>query len=249
MRMQAAFDLAKFRQGLQAEADQITRMARRAQTELAWRAREDVKTDMWTRAFDRPTPWVTNGMMIRPAEGEGQPAELDWKPGSAGSIPASRIVHAQIEGGARRAKRFEVALRRIGALAQDQFAVWGSGAPLDRYGNLTGARIVKILSDLQAFQEVGFQANRRADRKSRGKLRDLKYFYVRGTHPGLNLPAGIYEQRRRGNPKLIIAFVKRASYRPRFAPARIARESIARNTAEVWRLAITKTLPFRSLRG
>lgn len=248
MRMQVAFDTARFRTGLLMEAGQMARTARRAVNELAWRAREDIKAEM-DSVFDRPTPWVKNGVMIVPAIGEGNVAELYWKPGSVGAVPAGNILRAQIAGGARRVKRFEKALRAAGVLPDGMFATWASGAPLDRFGNLTGARIVKILADLRAFAEVGFQANRRADGKSRGKLRDLKYFAVRGTKPGVKLRAGIYEARKRGNPKLVIAFVKAPAYRARFAPARIARDSIARNRAQVWQLAITRSLPFRSFTG
>lgn len=243
-RVGVTFDTAAFQRALDAEAARLQRTARRAVNELAFRARDAIRGEM-DRVFDRPTPWVKNGVMVVPARGEENSAGVEWKPGSIGSIPAEKILRAQIEGGGRRLKRFERALQAVGVLPPGMIAVWAKTAPLDRFGNLTGGRITKILSYFRAFPEVGFQANRRADGRSRGKLKDQQFFVVRGFRNSTRLPPGIYERRRRGNPRMVIAFVKPPSYRPRFNPAAVAARVVREQSAEVWQLALERRLPFR----
>jgi hypothetical protein len=247
MKMTVTADHTTFQRGLMAEADRIARTARRAVNELAWRGVERIRDDM-RRTFDRPTPYVQQGMNVIPARDQENVATIAWKDsfGNKSTGPgAGRVLRAQIEGGARSQKRFERALR----LGNDTVAVPAKFAELDQYGNYKPAALVKILSDLRAFGEQGYLANRSASRASRGVRRNERYFMIR-TKTASGLAPGIYLRGQRGkSPQMVIAFVKAASYRPRFNPVAVVRETVERERAEVWQLALEKRLPFRTSRG
>ena len=249
MRVAVAVDTNRLKLDLQRERDRLTRVSRRVVYELAHRAVADIKAEM-PRVFDRPTPWVINGVYVSPLRSENS-ATVDWKPGSAGSVPAEKILQAQIQGGGRRLKRFE----RLFALRPGYNVVPGKWADLDQYGNIKPSQLVQILSFLRLFREVGFTANRprRARNRGRRTRAGAEYFIrpigaTQASHPDTwHLPPGVYRvARSQGDaPLLVLAFVRAARYRPRFAPARIVRETVARHATEVWNLGLARQLPFR----
>jgi hypothetical protein len=249
MQVSIAADTARLKLDLERERDRLTRVARRVVYELAHRAVLDIKADM-PRTFDRPTPWVVNGVYVAPLRSENS-ATVDWKPGSAGSTPAEKILRAQIEGGQRNLKRFE----RLFALRPGYSVVPGKWAELDQYGNIKPSQLVQILSFLRLFSEVGFTANRSRRLRNRGRrTRAGAEYFIRpigatqATHPSTwHLPPGVYrvDASQGGAPLLVLAFVRAARYRPRFAPARIVRETVARDASEVWNLGLARQLPFR----
>lgn len=234
-------DHARLRAGLDAQSRQYRNFARRTIYAAAYQAVDDIKADM-RRVFDRPTNWVLNGVYVAPVRSQDS-ATIAWKPGGGNkSIPAEKILRAQIEGGKRRLKRFE----RMLNLPSNRIAVPAKWAELDAHGNISGAIIVKILSDLRLFGEVGYVANRR--NRSRGARKSERYFIIR---PGSEHPVfspGIYRiaNDMGGAPLMVMAFVRAGNYRARFAPARIAQRSVAANIEKLWGQALTRTLPFRS---
>ena len=248
MRIAIAFDTSRLKQTLDEERARLARTIRRAVNEAAYRARDDIKEAM-RQIFDRPTPYVMDGMRVTPARDGpdlgGIEAVIDWAPGGGnkGGISSGRILQAQIEGGQRRVKRFERAL----GLPNNRSAVPGKWAELDAYGNISAGQIVKILSYLRLFGEQGYTANR-SNRASRGVRAGESYFIIRPGTDHHTLSPGVYRvaQEMGGAPLLVIAFVRAAQYRARFAPARIARESVERNMPVIWQQALTRTLPQRS---
>lgn len=245
MDVRISFDTSRLRQALRRDQDRLARTLRRTVNDLAIQGREAIRADM-DKTFDRPTPWVRNGFNVIPAvdadQLRGIVAEIDWKPGSAGSIPAEKILRAQIEGGQRRLKRFENIIK----LPTNVTAVPGKWADLDRYGNLNRGQLTKILSYLRLFGEQGYRANR-SNNPSRGVRRAERYFIVRPGEVVGRLPPGIYRNADEygGAPLLIIAFVRAGNYRARFAPAAVARAAIQRGASATWQQALTRTLPFR----
>jgi hypothetical protein len=240
MRIGVAFDTARLRQDLAREQDRVLRATRRAVYELAHRSVAEIKAEM-RQVFDRPTPWVLNGVYVAPRRDENS-AEVAWKPGGGSkAIPAEKILRAQVEGGARRQKRFE----RLLGLPANRIAVPGKWAELDAYGNLKAGQIVKILSDLRLFGEVGYLANRR--NRSRGRRRRETYFMIPPGSEHPQLWPGIYRYANDmgGAPLLVIAFVRAANYRARLNPAAVIRRTVARDAGQVWNLALTRQLPFR----
>jgi hypothetical protein len=241
-----AFDVSRLRQDLIREQRSLAQTVRRAVNAMAYGGRDAIKADM-VRTFDRPTPWVLNSVNVIPATDSDvlagtAGAVIDWKPGSAGTISGDKILRAQIEGGARRLKRFEVVI----GLPANRVAVPGKWAELDRYGNISRGQITKLLSYLRLFGEQGYRANR-SNRAGRGARQIEKYFMIPVGAEHATLAPGIYRnaQEMGGAPLLIIAFVRAANYRARFRPADIARAYVQSNTSTIWQQALTRTLPFR----
>jgi hypothetical protein len=116
---------------------------------------------------------------------------------AAKAVPASKWLAPEIYGGQRNAKRFELRLRHAGILGANQYAIPGTAAKLDAYGNMSRGQIVAILSDLQAHFDP--KANSTAkSRKSRERRNSRKgksggvYFAIT-TRRG-RLRPGIYER-------------------------------------------------------
>jgi len=170
------------------------------------------------RTLDRPTPYTLRSLYIKYATEKNQRAIVWLKDDGAGKgTVASKYLAPQIEGGTRRQKRFERALSARGLLPSGMFAVPGSGAKLDAYGNMSRGLIGQILSALgSAETKAGYSANRTAGSiKRRGKK--LAQFFV--GRPGKGLPLGVWQrfQFARGSAiKPVLIFVKGVSYHPRF---------------------------------
>lgn len=162
-------------------------------------------------SFDRPTPYTLRGMRYKLAT-EGNPVVRIWLEEFADKgIPPAKYLAPQIDGGTRRHKRFERALIEKGLMSPVAYAVPGRQAPLDAYGNVPGPFIVRMLSDLQAFAEGGYRANRKGARKGRRKT---NYFFV--PRPGSSLKPGVYWHMPGGLVGVVFAFVSKPSYRRRF---------------------------------
>lgn len=261
MRATFSLDMERVRRELDRAAAPLRRMARRAVNELAFRAQEAVVQEM-QRRFVNPTPWVLKGTFVKIARGEETIAELGWKDmysvrrqsqDQGGGMPAREVLAPHIDGGARRLKRFEQVLRSAGIMRPNEYAVISKVAPKNRYGNIPREELVAILSDLRAFNEVGFTANRRRDaRATKGK-----YFAITSDQRDhgkrrVGLAPGIYRNRRAPGlrPVMMFRFVERTpSYRLRFAPAEVAARVVREQTQEVWKLAMERRLPDRTSSG
>jgi hypothetical protein len=201
--------------------------------------------------IDRPTGYTLRGLFVRPATMARPLAEVGLKDDLATSnqgIPPSYYLAAQIEGGPRRLKRFEVALEAAGAMPKGWRAVPGRGADLDAHGNISRGQLVKILSFFRLFNRAGATQNR-SNRASRGTRRRDEYFMIPvGTnHPRLS--PGVYRvaQEMGGAPLMVLAFVRHFRYRPRLAPAEVVQRVIASDAPEVFVAAIERRLPFRRM--
>lgn len=164
-----------------------------------------------TEVFDRPTPWALGGLRYK-SPSTSAPVVSIWLEESPGKgIPAAKFLSAEITGGPRKPKRFELALQAKGLMPTGTYAVPGRQAPLDAYGNVPGSFIVRMLSDLQAFGEQGYRANRRGKRRG---ARKSNYFFVppKGSH----LRPGIYWHMPGGLQGTVFIFVSRAAYSSRY---------------------------------
>jgi hypothetical protein len=237
------FDTARLKQDLARDKARLARTLRRVVNAAAYQALDDVRADM-TKVFDRPTPFVQRGLYVIPARDgdsfDGTVAQLDWRQFGA-AVTAQKVLRAQMEGGARNLKRFE---RAIG-LPASRVAVPAKWAPLDQYGNIPGPFIVQMLSALRLFGEQGYRANRAEGAKLRRG--QSEFFIVRPFSEHGQLSPGIYRvaQEMGGAPLMVVAFVRRANYRARFFPDRVARASVAQNIQGLWQQGLARTLPFR----
>lgn len=251
IRMSATALEEGFRKGMQETGERFLRQARRAVNDLAFRGRDAVREEMG-RAFNKPRDYLVDDVRVNVAKDSAPVAEVVWYrdpqiAGKLGRPGGARIFAPHIDGGARRLKRLDKAMHFIGVPA-GMIVVPARFAELDAEGDLKGAALVKIISDLKAFSEVGFTANR-STRPSRGRRRREHYFIIRATTPS-GLKPGVYLRGQKGKPpQMVLAFVRAAVYRPRFAPARTVREVVARDIRAIWEQAQAGTLAERNRRG
>lgn len=187
------------------------------------------------QVFDRPTPWALGGLRFQRPSLQ-RPVVRIWLEEFGGKgIPAADFLAANIQGGKRKHKRFEKALIAKGLMPSGMFAVPGNNAPLDAYGNVPGSFIVRMLSDLQAFGEQGYRANRKGER--RGK-RKTNYFFVPAKGSGLR--PGVYWQMPGGLVGIVFVFVSSVAYRKRYDFYGVAKRVYDRVAARFMTEAMTK---------
>ena len=186
----------------------LTRTAKLAQTEVI--------AEM-TRVFDRPTRYTLSATRVEPSTIETLTARVAVKDQAAGGTVPEHYLLPEVEGGGRREKRFERALRFAGVLQAGERAVPGRGARLDAAGNIDRATVRSILSAVAAKAKTG-----RASRASKRGQREVFAGAV-----GRRATRGVWERDASGLKALLI-FTRRA---PRYAP-RLDFEGAARRAAE-----------------
>jgi hypothetical protein len=191
--------------------------------------------------IDQPTPFTLRGIRYRKGTKHSPAAEI-YLSGDApkGTAPAE-YMEPIIFGGRRRQKRSERVLARAGIISDDEGVV-PAAIKLNRYGNIPGPTMVRILSQVRAFGEEGFSANAtptsRARRKRRGQ-KD-KYFVSRGGH----LRRGIYERYGAGGRRVkpVLLFVKLPTYTKSFDFVKIASDEARRRFVRAWPAALRRAL-------
>ncbi len=191
--------------------------------------------------FDRPTPFIQNSIFIKPSNKLNLTAKVGVKDNGFGKgIPAIKPLEAEIVGGERRLKRYEVALRSIGVLPEGYFTVPGDGAEIDGYGNMKAGQIRQLLSYFRANRDVGSISN--STDATRAKLAlgtkkkaGISYFVGK---PG-DAPLGIWRRSEMGlfsgpsKPLMpILIFVQSARYEAVYDFDFVARQTIEREFDE-----------------
>lgn len=163
------------------------------------RAKNAMRAEMQS-VFDRPTNYVLQSVQVIK---KATPTDLNaviapTYMGGKGVDP-QQILAAQEEGGRRRDKRSEKALRTAGILPSGyQTAIPNSPFPGsdDGRGNLKGAFLVQLIAYFQAFGEQGNRANMTDRRKQgihlrggkgakfMGPVRGHRYFVAYGRQRG-----------------------------------------------------------------
>ncbi len=160
-------------------------------------------------AFDRPTAYTLNSLYIKPATKANLVAEVRLKDVASKGLPPSVYLAPDVFGGERQPKRSENLLRRAGMLPGGMLWVPGSGATLDRYGNMSRGQVVQVISALQANANAGYTANKSYRIGARRNLKTDGYFVGKPAN-GL-LPLGVYLRTKTGL-KPIMIFVSHAHY-------------------------------------
>jgi hypothetical protein len=156
--------------------------------------------------------------------------------GGGKATPPQKYLAASVQGGARRLKRFERALRSVGVLPSGMYAVPGAGAQLDTYGNIKPSQIVQILSYFKAFPEAGYKANMLDKTKARlakgtKTKRGMAYFVINHERRHSHLPQGVWQRTAFGFGsaiKPVLIFVSRASYEAIFDFHYVAQKTVER---------------------
>lgn len=213
-------------QGLQTVAKHLAKLSSnefreavaQAMTDTAFQVRREMQAEIG-RQFDRATPYIMRSVQVKRATATDLTADIvPTYYGKAGTDP-QLVLKAQIDGGKRRLKRSEVALRNAGILPPG-FVTAIPETPFpgsdDGKGNIRGPFIVKLLSFLQAFGEQGYRANM----KERTRRRQQVQFFVaygalrasRAPHlaPGIWARQGAYGV----DVRPVLMFVREPTYKP-----------------------------------
>lgn len=179
--------------------DQIPFATAYALTQTAKDAQEAVERKI-AQVFDNPTPFTLKAVRTRPATKRRLQADVLLKDEAFKGNPAVRWLIAQVRGGPRDHKGFERLMQRAGVMPNGWYAVPTKWAPLDRYGNVPGGVITRILSQLQASRDPLTYENRatakkRSSMRSKVKKRGGRYFaVVPGSTRAAHLSPGIWER-------------------------------------------------------
>lgn len=172
--------------------------------------------------FDRPTPYTLSSVFMKPSTKASLAAVVGLKDRATKAVPASKFLRAQITGGSRHLKKYEVALRSVGALPPGYFTVPGEAATLDAYGNIARSQVIQILSFFRAFPDAGYRANSTEATRAkmaRGTKRKMGASYFVGSPGDGKLPLGIWMRVHSGFGSAlrpILIFVPHAQYQPIF---------------------------------
>lgn len=183
-----------------------------ALTRTAQTVKKEIEGEMKS-VFDRPTRWTLNSLRLVPAKKDKLEARVVMKDAADKSVPATRWLNPEIEGGPRRDKASERQMRMQGVLPSGKYIAPGKGAKLDRFGNMTKGQITKIMSGVGGFNEAGFDANATDSKRSRRKGNAKRYFVLRRG----SMPLGIAERFGRGKDsiRMVLAFVRKPNYKRR----------------------------------
>ncbi len=185
--------------------------------------------------FDRPSPYVLRSVQFRPAAPDRLGIDIQPTYYGGKGVDPQKILQAQEFGGARRDKRSEAALRRVGILPSGyQTAIPATPYPGsdDGRGNIRGGFLVQLLSYFQAMGEQGYKANMTDRRKARlhkgTKTREGVRFFVSLGHlrsgPAMHLAPGIWAATGLDGfiVRPVLMFVRDGVYEPRISRARVA---------------------------
>ena len=201
--------------------DKVPVATARALTRVAVGARADVKARM-PEIFDRPTAFTVNAVRYQMARANDLTARVYLSEDAPKGISPRNYLGPEIDGGPRRDKRSERALKSAGLMQAGQQWTPGKAMPLDSYGNVPGPVMVQMLSRLSAFGEQGFRANasaatrRKLAKQGKATARTGTDIFVARSKRG-GEPIGVYQLMSKGVVKMMLAFVdKRPTYKPRF---------------------------------
>mgnify|MGYP003599001824 CR=1 FL=1 len=116
-----------------------------AMTRSAQAAQKEVRAEM-LRVFDRPTPYTLNSMYIEPASITKLEARIAVKNQPGSGVRPENFLYPEVDGGGRKAKGFESAMRGAGFLKPGMFIMPGKETKLDQYGNVSGSNIRSVMA-------------------------------------------------------------------------------------------------------
>jgi hypothetical protein len=203
------------------------------------------------KAFKSPVPYTLGALAIRRATKQNLVATVAVKNQSGGRLSPIHWLFPEVEGGSRNTKAFEKALTNLGVLPSGWSAVPAGGAPLDAYGNVSGALVRKILSVLQNSGFVGPRlpgiegsVGRRLAAKRRRARATAAYFAVApGDEEKGGLRPGIYQRLGARELRIIYVFLARVpSYRKRYNFYEIGMSAANRAFPEQFDIAMAKAI-------
>lgn len=150
------------------------------------------------KVFRSPVDYTINSLRVEPSTKDTLRARVMVKDKASGVAPEN-YLQPEVQGGGRKHKGAEMAMRYAGVLSPSQFAMPGAGLSLDASGNVKGSEVRTILSALKKIRG-GVGAKGQAAGRGRKLANDL---FV-GKPNGGNRPDGIW---RREGKRLRALFV------------------------------------------
>jgi hypothetical protein len=192
---------------------------------------KDIKSgeiDVMNKVFDRPTPYALNALQVKPATKADPIASVEFK--GFGGTPARRFLNPEVHGGARSQKSSEKLL--AGLRGSTGYAVPARGEALNKYGNMTAARMKRIISQLKVSSD-GFQ-NATGSKRSKGSRSKSAFF----------IPAkgGMIMERKGKTVVPALIFVKAPSYSKRFPFYETGQKVLADKISSNFHIALEKAL-------
>lgn len=236
--------LAKFERRLNwIQQQQMPFALAKGLTMTARDVREGMKDEIRS-TFDSPVQMTVNSVLYRPASKDNLEASVFIRDEATKGTPPVKYLSPQIQGGARKVKRFERALRATGILAEGMFAVPAKGYPLDQHGNIPAGTITRILSELRSNvvdPTQNLPRSRTAGNRGSKKHKRLTRFFAVSLKRG-RLPPGIYERWGTKAIRAVMMFVRAPTYTKRFQfyerANQIARRRLRPNLFAALRVAI-----------
>ena len=175
------------------------------------------------QVFDRPTPFIKNSIFKINANKTNLTAKVGIKDRGTKVTPV-KPLKAEIAGGSRRLKSYEIALRAAGILPNGFYTVPGEAAQMDIYGNMKRSQLNEIITYVKSFK---VSKSRARIEKSTSKKYGKQYF-VGAPGDGKD-PLGIW-QRIFSNfgtaTRPILIFVKSTHYEPIYDFLNVANTTI-----------------------
>ena len=180
MQIAVSVDSLKVSRRLDLQSKQVRFATAVALTRTAKAVEADLAKQITTE-FDRPTRYTQRAVYTDPATKTKLEATVWFKNRliSGNRRTASDILGHHFRGGTRQRKALEEWLERAGYISAGEYVAPGSGAKLDRYGNMSRGQVTQILSQLRAGPDVTQYATS-STRSRRSRARSGELFWSRG---------------------------------------------------------------------
>lgn len=166
------------------------------------------------RVFDRPTPYTINALQVKPATKGNPIASVEFR--EFGGTPAKRFLNPEVYGGPRSQKSHE---RQIAPLLKGySYLVPARGVALNQFGNLPGATLRRVLSQLRVSPNA--DANASNSKRSKAKRKSEAFF--------VNKRGNMVMQRKGKTVTPFLVGVRSPNYHKRF-PFHETAESVVRD--------------------
>lgn len=167
-------------------------------------AAKDVKAGIvkkMPQIFNKPVPFTLGSLGMWPGNKTRPAATVGFREWAGKGTPAVKYLQAQVYGGKRRPKKYEVALRRKGIIGANQVTIPDT-AFRDQFGNVRRGDIVRMMSSLQTFTEAGFQAN-----AAIGSFRAREFFAFKRDNIHITIYKRIGKSRGKNKKRQIVPFL------------------------------------------
>jgi len=164
---------------------------------------------------------------------------------AAGGVAPVQWLAAGIFGTTRRDKRSENALQAMNLMPANMTTVIGQDAKTDARGNITGRRMLSMLSSLNSDGPVTTVRRTRKTKTGGGKyVKTHSPFFVIKDDKG-KLPAGVWERYKTGKKirvRPMLLFVKGGRYKRRFKFYSLATRVFDRDYGSLFKLKLDKII-------